>query len=100
DADFRVDVGLHWEPNAAQNAEGFQELKHHIIGEPEVDPEESVLFWVIAIILAVISLGTGSILIAIIIIVVALVVQAIATSIGSAMLVNGVTGAIEGIQAW
>lgn len=100
DADFTVNVGLHWEPNAVQNASGFQELKHHIIGDPDVDPEASVLFWVIAIILAIISFGAGSILIAIIIIVVALIVTAIAESIGSAMLVNGVTGAIEGIQAW
>ncbi|MBC8085707.1 MAG: hypothetical protein H7Z40_00460 [Phycisphaerae bacterium] len=100
DARFTVNVGLHWVPNAALSSAGFQELEHHIIGEPDVDPEESVLFWVIAIILAIISLGTGSILIAIIIIVVALIVTAIAESIGSAMLVNGVTGAIEGIQAW
>ena len=100
DADFRVDIGLHWKPNAAQNAEGFQELEHHIIGEPDVDPEESVLFWVIAIILAVISFGAGAILLGIIIIVVALIIQSIASNIGSEMLVNGVTGAVEGIQAW
>ena len=100
DADFRVDIGLHWDPNAALNGSGFQELEHHIIGEPDVDPEESVLFWVIAIILAVITFGAGSILIGMIIIVTALIVQAIASNIGSEMLVNGVTGAIEGIQAW
>ncbi len=100
DADFTVNVGLHWDPNAMLDSSGFQHLKHHIIGDPDVDPEQSVLFWVIAIILAVISFGAGSVLIAIIIIVVALVVTAIAESIGSSMLVNGVTGAIEGIQAW
>jgi len=100
DADFRVDVGLHWVPNGTLSAQNVQKLEHHIIGDPDVDPEESVLFWVIAIILAVISFGAGSVLIGIIIIVVALVVQAIASNIGSEMLVDGVTGAIEGIQAW
>ena len=100
DADFRVDVGLHWVPNAALNSDGFQELEHHIIGEPDVDPEESVLFWVIAIILAVISFGAGSVLIGIIIIIVALVITAIAESIGSEMAVDAVTGAIDGMQAW
>ncbi len=100
DADFRVDIGLHWVPNAAQNSDGFQELDHRILGEPDVDPEESVLFWVIAIILAVISFGAGSILIGILIIVVALIIQSIAENIGSQMLVDGVTGAVDGIQAW
>ena len=100
DADFRVDVGLHWVPNAALNSNGFQNLEHHIIGEPEVDPEESVLFWVIAIVLAVVSFGAGSVLIGIIIIVVAFIVQAIASNIGSEMAVSAVDGAIEGVEAW
>lgn len=100
DATFRVDVGMHWNPNAALNADNVQKLDHHIIGDPDVDPEESVLFWVIAIILAIISFGAGSILLLIITIVVILVVEAIAKSIGSTMVVNGVTGAIDGIGAW
>lgn len=100
DADFRVDVGLHWNPNGSLNAAGVQKMDHHIIGEPEVDPEESVAFWIIAIIIAVISLGTGSVLIAVIVIVVALVVTSIAESVGGKMLVSGVTGAIDGITGW
>jgi PKD domain len=100
DADFRVDVGLHWEPSGALNADGVQTMGHDIIGEPEVDPEESVAFWIIAIILAVISFGAGSVLIAIIIIVVALVVTAIAEGVGGQKLVDGVTGAVSGITGW
>lgn len=99
DADFRVDVGLHWVPDGALGPSGFQELEHHVIGKPEVDPERG-LGWIIGLILALISFGAGSVLLAIIIIVAALVVEAIASNIGSDMLVDGVSGAIEGIQAW
>ena len=51
-ADFTVDVGFHWTPNGALNADGVQRIEHHIIGEPDVDPHGSVAFWIIAIILA------------------------------------------------
>lgn len=100
DADFRADVGLLWNPDAALNADGVQALDHQVIGDPDVDPEGSVAFWIIAIILAVISWGAGSILIAIVIVVVALIVTAIAESIGSSLAVDGVTGAVSGITAW
>ncbi len=100
DADFTVDVGFHWTPNGALNADGVQRMEHHIIGEPDVDPHGSVAFWIIAIILAVISFGAGSVLIGIIIIVVAAIITAIAEGVGGTALVDGVTGAVSGITAW
>ncbi|KQS27064.1 PKD domain-containing protein [Dyadobacter sp. Leaf189] len=100
DADFTTNVGLHWEPSGVQSAEGFQELKHHIIGDPDVDVDEGIAFWIVAIILAVISFGVGGVLIGIISIVIILVVEAIVENIGSDSLVNGVSGAVEGITAW
>jgi menaquinone-9 beta-reductase len=51
DADFWVNVGLRWEPNAALNADGVQ-MMEHVILDKDVDPEESVAFWIISIILA------------------------------------------------
>ncbi len=99
DADFRVDVGLHWVPNAALSPAGGQTMEETILDQ-DVDPEESVLLWVITAILAVITFGAGSVLGAVIIIVVALIVQAIVESIGGDKLVDGVTGALQGITAW
>lgn len=100
DASFRTDIGLHWEPNGSLDSNGFQNLKHHIIGDPDVDVEEGVAFWIIAIILAVISFGVGGVLIGVITIVIILIVKSIVENIGSDSLVNGVTGAIDGITAW
>ena len=100
DADFRADVGLHWNPDGQLNADGVQQMDNHVIGDPEVDPEESVAFWIIAIILAIITWGAGSIFIAIVIIVAAAVVAAVASSIGSSMAVDPVTGAVRGITGW
>lgn len=100
DADFTNDVGFHWEPSGVQNAAGFQQLKHNIIGEPDVDVDEGIAFWIIAIILAVISFGFGGVLIGIISIVIILIVKSIVENIGSDSLVNGVSGAVEGITAW
>lgn len=99
DADFRVDVGLRWNPNGALNAAGGQMMEHFIIDE-DVDPEESVLLWVITAILAVLTLGAFGLIAAIIVVVIGLIVRAIVESIGSDMLVDGVSGAIEGITAW
>ncbi len=99
DADFRVDVGLHWVPNAALSSVGGQMLDETIL-DKDVDPEVSVLLWVITAILSVITLGAGSVLGAVIIVVVALVVNAIVENIGGDKLVDGVTGALQGITAW
>jgi hypothetical protein len=99
DADFRVDIGLHWVPNGDLTPEGTQIMEHHIIDE-DVDPEESVLLWVITAILAVLTLGAGSFLLTVIVIVVALIVRAIAQRIGSDILVDEVSGALQGITAW
>lgn len=77
-----------------------QAMDNHLIGDPDVDPEASVAFWIIAIILAIITCGAGSIFIAIIIIVVAAIVSAVAGSVGGSMMVDPVTGAITGISAW
>jgi len=96
DADFRSDVGLHWEPNAALDSSGTQMLKHHNIGDPDVDPEESVLFWVIAVIFSVITLGLG----AIIVIIVVLIVESIVKSIGGQLVTDATSGALSGVTAW
>ncbi|MGC4867158.1 PKD domain-containing protein [Micromonospora sp. DT53] len=100
DASFRADVGLHWTPSGDLDPDGVQRMDNHLIGEPDVDPEESVLFWVIAIILAIISFGAGSILIGIIIIVVAAVITAVVNNIGGSRLVDPITGAVSGITGW
>ncbi len=99
DADFRVDIGLHWVPNATLSLEHVQNMEETIL-DKDVDPEESVLLWVISAILAVITLGAGSVLGVVIIAVVTLIVQAIVDSIGGDKLVDGVTGALKGITAW
>jgi PKD repeat protein len=99
DADFRVDIGLHWVPNGELNADGGQMMDYDILDE-DVDPEESVLLWVITAILAVLTFGAGSILLTVIVIVIALIVRAIAENIGSALLVDEVSGALKGITAW
>lgn len=100
DASFRADVGLHWTPSGDLDPDGVQRMDNHLIGEPDVDPEESVLFWVIAIILAIISFGAGSILIGVIIIVVAAVITAVVNNIGGSRLVDPITGAVSGITGW
>lgn len=100
DADFRADVGLHWNPDGELDADGLQAMDNHLIGDPDVDPETSVAFWIIAIILAIITWGAGSILIAIVIIVVAAVVTAVASNIGGSMAVDPITGAVQGINGW
>lgn len=99
DAGFWVDVGLHWEPDADLNAAGGQEMKHDIL-DSDVDPEESVLLWVITAILVVITLGAGSVLLAVIVVVVALIVRAIVENIGGDLLVDEATDALNGITAW
>ncbi len=99
DADFRVDVGLHWVPNAALSPAGGQTMDEVIL-DKDVDPEESVALWVITVILAVITFGAGSVLGAVLVVVVALILQAIVESIGGDKLVDGVTGALQGITAW
>jgi hypothetical protein len=99
DADFTVDVGLNWDPNAALNAAGGQLMKETVLSQ-DVDPEESVLFWVIAAILTILTFGTGSVLVVIIAAVIAVVILAMVEKIGGEKLVDGVTGALAGIKAW
>jgi FOG: PKD repeat len=99
DADFRVDVGLHWVPDAALNADGGQLMDEDIL-DKDVDPEESVLLWVITAILAVLTFGAGSVLGAVIIVVIGIIINAIVENIGGEKLVDGVTGALKGITAW
>jgi len=100
DASFKTDVGLHWEPNGSLDANGFQNLKHHEIGKSDVNVDEGIAFWIVAIILTVVSFGVGGVFIGIITVIVILIVKAIVENIGSDMLVNGVSGAIDGITAW
>jgi PKD repeat protein len=99
DADFDVDVGLHWEPNGALNADGGQLMGHDTLNE-NVDPEESVLFWVITIILAIVSFGLGGIGAVLILAIVIIIVEAIASDIGGSMLKDPVDGTLKGITAW
>ena len=100
DATFRTDVGLRWSPDGSLDPDGVQAMENQVIGDPDVDPEESTAFWIVAIILAVISWGAGSILIGIVIVMVAAVITGIAGSIGSSMLVDPITGAVRGITGW
>ncbi len=100
DADFTTNVGFHWVPNGDLDADGFQNMQHELIGEPDVDVDEGIAFWIVAIILTIISFGVGGVLVGIIAIVVVLIVKAIIENIGSDALVDGATGAINGITAW
>ena len=81
DADFWVNVGLRWEPDCDLNADGVQIIEHEIL-DKDVDPEESVAFWVITIILAIISFGVGGLIGLLILVIVILIVEAIAENIG------------------
>ncbi len=99
DADFWVNVGMHWEPNADLNTDGGQLMKHDIL-DKDVDPEESVAFWIIAIILAIISFGAAGLIGLLIVVIVAVIVEAIASNIGSDMLVDPVNNTLSGITAW
>lgn len=100
DASFKVDIGLHWTPNGSLNLSGGQLLEHHIIGDTEVDTEEGVAFWIIAIILTIVSFGFGGIIFGIVTIIIILVVKSIAEKIGADLLLDSVSGAIDGITAW
>jgi hypothetical protein len=97
DADFTADIGLHWEPNAALNAEGVQALRHHSIGEPDVDVDAG---WLLALILGLLGLVTGGLLGALIGVIVALIIVAIASSIGSSIAEDAVSGLPIGLGAW
>lgn len=100
DADFTTHVGFHWIPNGDLDAAGFQNMQHELIGEPDVDVDEGIAFWIVAIILTIISFGVGGVLIGIVAIIVILIIKAIVENIGSDSLVDGATGAINGITAW
>ena len=100
DASFTTDIGFHWTPNGILNSSGFQAMDHQMIGDPDVDVDEGIAYWIIAIILAIISFGVGGVLIGVITIIVILIVKAIVENIGSDSLVDGVTGAVDGITAW
>lgn len=97
DADFRSDIGLEW----VDNPDGTQRIQHVQQGEPDIDPEESVLFWVIALIIGVLTGGLGGGIIALIILVVIkLVVDAIAQSIGAAVVTDEISGNVVGLGGW
>ncbi|MFI6760628.1 PKD domain-containing protein [Micromonospora sp. NPDC050417] len=100
DASFRSEVGLRWHPDGGADDDGVQVLECQVIGEPELDPERSAAFWLIATILAVVSWGAGSILIGILVVVVAALVTAIAANTGAAKLVDPTSGTIRGVAGW
>lgn len=99
DADFFNDVGLRWQPNGSLNADGGQRMDHFEI-DSDVDPEESVLLWVLTAILAVLTLGAFGLLGALVVIIVALVVRGIAENMGSEILSDEITDTVTGITAW
>ncbi|MBL3596351.1 hypothetical protein JMM63_12335 [Rhodovulum sulfidophilum] len=99
DADFFNDVGLRWQPNGALGPDGGQDMVHFEI-DNDVDPEETVLLWVLTAIAAVLSLGAFGILGALVVVIVALVVRGIAESMGSEILSDEVTNTVTGITGW
>ena len=97
DADFEADIGLHWEPDGALNAAGVQELKHHPIGEPDVDTDAG---WLVSLILGILGFLTGGLLGALIGVIIGLVIQAIASNIGSSVASDAISGLPIGVGAW
>ncbi|MBR0696739.1 PKD domain-containing protein [Bradyrhizobium lablabi] len=97
DADFRSDIGLEW----VDDADGTQRIEHVKLGEPEIDPEESVLFWVIALIIGILTGGIGGGIIALIVLVIIkLVVDQIAQSIGAEVVTDKISGQVVGLGGW
>ncbi|UUV07113.1 PKD domain-containing protein [Ruegeria sp. YS9] len=99
DADFFNDVGLRWQPNGSLGPDGGQQMDHFEI-DSDVDPEESVLLWVLTAIAAILSFGAFGILGALVVVIVALVVRGIAESMGSEILSDEVTNTVTGITGW
>lgn len=89
DADFEVDVGLHWE----DNADGTQRIVADS-GDPDVDV--GLLGWILAFILVLLS--PAGLIGAVIVVVVALVVEATAERVGG-RLVEDAAGGIAGMEA-
>jgi hypothetical protein len=90
DASFTDDVGLHWEdgPSSTQ----------HLVADPgPVDVHESALAWLLTFLFGFLTFGLLGAIIAVIILA---VILAVANSIGSAAVVDGVTGQLTGIGAW
>lgn len=96
DADFSSNIGLQWvDSGDSQRVEDFQ------IGEPEIDPEESVAMWVIGLIIGLITGGLGGLLIAaLILLIITLVVSSVAKSIGGAVVTDEVSGRVVGFGGW
>jgi PKD repeat protein len=90
DADFEVDVGLHWE----DNPDGTQRIVADP-GEPDVDL--SLLAWIVSFLVGLISIG---LLGAIIAVVVLLIVESIAERVGGALVRDNVSNQVTGIGAW
>ncbi|MGW4463296.1 PKD domain-containing protein [Micromonospora sp. NPDC004704] len=100
DATFRADAGLRWHPDGVLDADGIQAMEYQVVGDPDIDPAESTAFWLVALILAVVSWGAGSILVGIVIVVVAAVVSGVAAGIGSSTRADPVTGVLRGLTGW
>ena len=97
DADFRSDIGLEW----VDNPDGTQRIQHVQLGEPDIDPEELVLFWVIALILGILTGGlAGGIIALIVLVIIKLVVDQIAQSIGAQVVTDEISGQVVSLGGW
>jgi len=85
-ASFTDDVGLHW-------ADGPNNTQHLVADPGPVNVSESALAWILTFLFGFLTFGIlGGIILA--------VILAVANSIGSAAVVDGVTGQLTGIGAW
>lgn len=96
DADFTADVGLHWDPNGSLNSDGAQQLKHHQIGEPDVDMGDNPLLWIITLV----SFLLGGFIIGIIVIIIIGIIKSIAEKTGSDAVGGQISSSLDSMVAW
>ncbi|MFK3980224.1 PKD domain-containing protein [Micromonospora sp. NPDC050397] len=100
DVTFRSDADLRWNPDGGTGPDGVQALEVEVVGDPELDPERSVAYWLVAIVLGLTSWGAGSILVGIAAVVTAAVLTGIAATIGGSRAVDPRDGTVRGISGW
>lgn len=97
DASFRADIGLTWE----DLPDGKQRMKNVPLGDPEIDPEESVAMWVIGLLLGILTGGlAGGVIALIILVIVQTVMSNIAESVGGGLVTDEISGKIIGLSGW
>lgn len=96
DADFSSLNGLEW-----QDSGDNQVIRDFQIGEPNIDPEESVAAWVIGLLIGILTGGLGGALIAaLILLIVQAIVNGIAQSIGASVVKDEVSDSVVGFGGW